>query len=39
MGEAGEQEALIALENITLKHRDASMRDRAARALERLRTA
>lgn len=36
MGEAGDPEAAVALENITLKHRDADMRERAARALAQL---
>lgn len=37
MGEAGEPEALLALESIAHKHRDPSMRERAGRALEKLR--
>lgn len=39
MGEAGDPEAAVALENITLKHRDPDMRRRAAAALETLRAA
>ena len=37
MGEAGDGEAAVALENITLKHRDPGRRARAAAALENLR--
>ena len=37
MGEAGDGEAAVALENITLKHRDPGIRARAAAALENLR--
>lgn len=37
MGEAGDREAAVALENIELKHRDSAMRERAARALRKLR--
>ena len=37
MGQAGDNEALIALENITLKHRDPLMRQRAEQALAQLR--
>ena len=36
MGEAGDPEAAVALENITLKHRDPSMRARAEAALATL---
>ena len=36
MGEAGDAEALVALENITLKHREPDMRARAASALTQL---
>lgn len=36
MGEAGNPEAAVALENITLKHRDARMRERASAALAKL---
>ena len=36
MGEAGDKEATVALENITLKHRDPDMRARASRALANL---
>lgn len=36
MGEAGDREALVALENIVLKHRDPQMRDRAKAALVNL---
>jgi len=36
MGEKGDPEALVALENITLKHRDESMRERAQVALDKL---
>ena len=36
MGEAGDQEALVALQNIMLKHRDAAMRKRAQQALSQL---
>ena len=36
MGEAGDPEALVALQNICLKHRDESMRTRARAALTRL---
>lgn len=36
MGEAGDQEATVALENITLKHRDPAMRASAAAALATL---
>ena len=39
MGEAGDPEALVALENITLKHRSATVRGRAEAALSRLRGA
>ena len=39
MGEAGDSEALVALENITLKHRSATVRGRAEAALSRLRAA
>ena len=38
MGEAGDPEASVALENITLKHRDPAVRARAQRALEQLQT-
>ena len=37
MGEAGDPEALVALENISLKHRSPSFRERADAALSRLR--
>ena len=39
MGEAGDPEALLALENISLKHRSAAVRQRAEAALSRLRAA
>ena len=39
MGEAGDPEALLALENIALKHRSAAVRRRAETALLRLRAA
>ena len=38
MGEAGDPEALVALENISLKHRDPGMRSKAEAALTRLRS-
>lgn len=38
MGEAGDPEALVALENIALKHRSSSTRARARSALAELRT-
>ena len=37
MGEAGDAEATVALENIILKHRSPHMRERAQKALARLR--
>ena len=36
MGERGDPEARLALENITLKHRDQTMKQRARHALDRL---
>ena len=39
MGEAGDPEALLALENISLKHRSTDVRRRAEAALSRLRAA
>lgn len=39
MGEAGDIEALVALENISLKHRDPNVRSRAEVALGKLRSA
>jgi len=39
MGEAGDPEAAVALENIALKHRDPEMRQRAEKALAQIRVA